>query len=88
MPLITSEEGDKLGKSAGNTVWLDPGRTSPFDLYQYFVRRPDSEVEGLLKLFTFYPLSDVESIMAKHKVGEDDRRGGVLKEWVVEYRER
>lgn len=73
VPLITSEEGDKLGKSAGNTIWLDPARTSPFDLYQYFVRRPDADVERLLGLFTFYPLGEVASIMEKHKERPESR---------------
>lgn len=45
VPLITSTTGDKLGKSAGNAVWLNRDRTSPFELYQFFVRQPDSTVE-------------------------------------------
>ena len=85
MPLVTSEEGDKLGKSAGNSVWLDPGRTSPFDLYQYFVRRADSEVESLLKLFTFYPLAEVDAIVAKHRVrARRDWLGVAGSRWGVE----
>jgi len=67
VPLITTEEGDKLGKSAGNTVWLDPARTSPYDLYQYFVRTPDAEVERLLRLFTFRPLAEIQQVMARHR---------------------
>ncbi|KAF0296711.1 Tyrosine--tRNA ligase, mitochondrial [Amphibalanus amphitrite] len=73
VPLITSEEGAKLGKSAGNTVWLDPQRTSPFDLYQYFVRRPDGEAERLLLLFTFYPPAQVAAIMEKHHEKPESR---------------
>jgi len=44
LPLVTTEEGDKFGKSAGNAVWLDGNKTSPFALYQFFLRMPDSEV--------------------------------------------
>lgn len=44
-PLVTSSMGDKLGKTAGNAVWLNRDRTSPFDLYQFFLRQPDSSVE-------------------------------------------
>lgn len=44
-PLVTSPKGEKLGKSAGNSVWLCPHKTSPFEFYQYFYRQPDSVVE-------------------------------------------
>ena len=40
MPLLTTATGDKFGKSAGNAVWLDPGMTSPFELYQVRVLCP------------------------------------------------
>ena len=45
VPLVTSSAGDKLGKTAGNAVWLNREKTSPFDLYQFFLRQPDSSVE-------------------------------------------
>ncbi|CAM4485181.1 unnamed protein product [Lepidochelys kempii] len=66
VPLITSTTGDKLGKSAGNAVWLNRDRTSPFELYQFFVRQPDSTVERYLKLFTFLPLPEIEHMMEMH----------------------
>ncbi|XP_044137017.1 tyrosine--tRNA ligase, mitochondrial [Bufo gargarizans] len=66
LPLITSTTGDKLGKSAGNAVWLNRDRTSPFEFYQYFVRQQDSNVERFLKLFTFLPLPEIEHIMEQH----------------------
>uniref|UniRef100_A0A6J0THS9 Tyrosine--tRNA ligase n=1 Tax=Pogona vitticeps TaxID=103695 RepID=A0A6J0THS9_9SAUR len=66
VPLITSTTGDKLGKSAGNAVWLNRNRTSPFELYQFFVRQPDKTVERYLKLFTFLPLPEISCIMKKH----------------------
>lgn len=45
VPLITSTTGAKLGKSAGNAVWLNREKTSPFELYQFFVRLQDNLVE-------------------------------------------
>ncbi|KAM4037907.1 tyrosine--tRNA ligase, mitochondrial [Anomaloglossus baeobatrachus] len=66
LPLITSTTGDKLGKSAGNAVWLNRERTSPFEFYQYFVRQPDGNVERFLKLFTFLPLPEIGHIMEQH----------------------
>ncbi|XP_058444902.1 tyrosine--tRNA ligase, mitochondrial [Malaya genurostris] len=67
VPLITNEEGDKFGKSAGNAIWLASEKTSPYALYQFFVRTPDAEVEKLLKLLTFLPLDEIRSLMASHQ---------------------
>jgi tyrosyl-tRNA synthetase len=68
LPLVTTETGHKFGKSAGNAVWLNADKTSPFELYQFFVRCKDSEVERLLKLFTFESLSSIKNLMTKHQV--------------------
>ncbi|XP_070965624.1 tyrosine--tRNA ligase, mitochondrial-like isoform X1 [Oncorhynchus clarkii lewisi] len=67
IPLVTSSAGDKLGKTAGNAVWLNRDKTSPFDLYQFFLRQPDSSVEWYLKLFTFLPLAEVERVMEQQR---------------------
>ncbi|XP_023215906.1 tyrosine--tRNA ligase, mitochondrial-like isoform X1 [Centruroides sculpturatus] len=66
VPLITAESGGKFGKSEGNAVWLNEDKTSAFDFYQFFMRLPDTSIQRYLKLFTFYSLSEVESIMQKH----------------------
>ncbi|KAI1207056.1 uncharacterized protein F4807DRAFT_436892 [Annulohypoxylon truncatum] len=66
-PLLTDSSGNKFGKSAGNAVWLDPFMTTPFDMYGYWMRRPDDDVERLLKLFTFLPLEEIAKIVEKHK---------------------
>ncbi|XP_027567386.2 tyrosine--tRNA ligase, mitochondrial, partial [Pipra filicauda] len=66
VPLITSTTGDKLGKTAGNAVWLNRDKTSPFELYQFFVRQQDNVVEKYLKLFTFLPLEEIAHIMEMH----------------------
>ncbi|XP_068631884.1 tyrosine--tRNA ligase, mitochondrial [Battus philenor] len=73
LPLVTTEEGDKFGKSAGNALWLDAKKTSPYTLYQYFIRTKDSDVERLLKLFTFYTLGEIKDIMFKHKEHPEQR---------------
>ncbi|KAL4005501.1 hypothetical protein ACER0C_005214 [Sarotherodon galilaeus] len=67
IPLVTSTVGDKLGKTAGNAVWLNRDKTSPFELYQFFLRQPDASVEGYLKLFTFLPLAEVEKLMEQQR---------------------
>ena len=66
VPLLTDSSGAKFGKSAGNAVWLDPYETSVYDFYGYLVRRPDDDVERLLKLLTFLPLAEIQTLMAKH----------------------
>jgi tyrosyl-tRNA synthetase len=52
-PLVLKADGTKFGKTESGTVWLDPARTSPFALYQFFVRTDDAEVGKLLRFFTF-----------------------------------
>ncbi|XP_004533800.1 tyrosine--tRNA ligase, mitochondrial [Ceratitis capitata] len=78
LPLVTNEEGNKFGKSAGNAVWLDGDKTSAFALYQFFVRTADSEVEKLLKLFTFIPLLDVEQLMREHQREPEKRKAQTI----------
>ncbi|KAK9450898.1 uncharacterized protein V1518DRAFT_411997 [Limtongia smithiae] len=65
-PLLTTAVGEKLGKSAGNAVWLDPNLTSPFELYQYFVRLADADVEKYLRILTLVPLPEIEAIVGEH----------------------
>ncbi|KAK8103376.1 tRNA synthetase class I [Apiospora kogelbergensis] len=65
VPLLTDSSGAKFGKSAGNAVWLDPFMTSSFDLYGYFMRRPDADIENLLRLLTFLPMDAIRSTMER-----------------------
>lgn len=74
-PLITSPSGDKLGKTAEGTVWLDPERTSPYEFYQYWVRRDDQDVPQLLRMFTFLPKPEIDELVGKIK--RDENRGEV-----------
>ncbi|RZC42225.1 tyrosine--tRNA ligase, mitochondrial, partial [Asbolus verrucosus] len=66
VPLITTEMGNKFGKSAGNAMWLSHNKTSPFTLYQFFVRQTDAEVEKMLKLFTFDSIGRISDLMRQH----------------------
>ena len=52
-PLVLNADGTKLGKTEGGTVWLDPERTSPYQLYQFFVRTDDAMVTSYLRYFTW-----------------------------------
>ncbi|KAF2022041.1 hypothetical protein BU24DRAFT_363044 [Aaosphaeria arxii CBS 175.79] len=64
-PLLTTASGEKFGKSAGNAVWLDKDMLSSFDLYQYFLRTADDDVERYLKLFTFIPVDSISAVMSQ-----------------------
>ncbi|KAF8345860.1 hypothetical protein F5887DRAFT_963863 [Amanita rubescens] len=72
-PLLTTSTGEKFGKSAGNAVWLDPGLTSIFDFYQYFIKVTDADVEKYLKMFTLLPLSEIADIVKTHEPQPDKR---------------
>ncbi len=65
LPLVTTESGQKLGKSEGNAIWLSPDMTSSFELFQYFVRIPDLQVEQMLHFFTFLPANEIKDLMQK-----------------------
>ncbi|KAJ2162145.1 tyrosyl-tRNA synthetase [Coemansia sp. RSA 552] len=71
VPLLTTTSGEKFGKSAGNAVWLDETRTSPFAVYQFFVRTADADVERLLKVFTLLPLDRIETVMQEHRAAPE-----------------
>ncbi len=73
VPLLTTSAGVKFGKSAGNAIWLDQQMTSTFDLYQFFLRSADADVERYLKLFTFLPIPEIQSIMEEHRLDESKR---------------
>lgn len=62
--LLTDSQGKKMGKTAGNAVWLDPNKTSPFDFYQYWRNVDDADVIKCMRLLTFLPLEEIDE-MAK-----------------------
>ena len=57
--LLTDSNGNKMGKTAGNAVWLDPDKTSPYDFYQYWRNVGDADVIKCLKMLTFLPLNEI-----------------------------
>jgi len=60
--LITDSNGNKIGKSAGNAVWVNEDKTTPYEYYQYFRNTPDDLVEKFLKIFTELPLDEIERL--------------------------
>ena len=61
-PLITTSTGDKMGKTAKGAIWLDPGRTSPYEYYQYWINTDDRDVARFLALFTFLPMDEIRTV--------------------------
>ena len=60
--LLTDSQGHKMGKTAGNAVWLDPNKTSPFDFYQYWRNVDDADVLKCIRMLTFLPLDQIDEM--------------------------
>ena len=60
--LLTDSQGKKMGKTAGNAVWLDPNKTSPFDFYQYWRNVDDADVLKCIRMLTFLPLEQIDEM--------------------------
>lgn len=62
--LLTNSEGQKMGKTAGGAVWLNPDKMSPYDFYQYWRNVADADVRNCLSLLTFLPMEEVNRLSA------------------------
>ncbi len=60
--LLTDAQGNKMGKTAGNAVWLDPNKTSPFDFYQYWRNVDDADVLKCIRMLTFLPMEQIDEM--------------------------
>ena len=60
--LLTDSQGKKMGKTAGNAVWLDAAKTSPYDFFQYWRNVDDADVIKCLKMLTFIPIEEIEAM--------------------------
>ncbi|MGG7097416.1 tyrosine--tRNA ligase [Clostridium sardiniense] len=60
--LLTNSQGEKMGKTVGGALWLDPEKVSPFDFYQYWRNVADADVEKCLKLLTFLPMDEINKL--------------------------
>ena len=60
--LLTDSQGKKMGKTAGNAVWLDPNKTSPFEFYQYWRNVDDADVMKCIRMLTFLPLEQINEM--------------------------
>ena len=60
--LLTDSQGKKMGKTAGNAVWLDPNKTSPYDFYQYWRNVDDADVMKCIRMLTFLPMEQIREM--------------------------
>jgi len=61
-PLITTSQGNKMGKTEKGTIWLDAELTSPYEYYQYWINTEDGDVARFLALFTFLPMEEIVEV--------------------------
>jgi tyrosyl-tRNA synthetase len=74
VPLVTKADGTKFGKTAAGAVWLDAAQTSPYQLYQHFVRTDDADVERFLLQLTLLPVAFVADVIDDHRRMPEQRR--------------
>ena len=60
--LLTDSSGKKMGKTAGNAVWLDANKTSPFEFFQYWRNVGDQDVLKCIRMLTFLPLEEIDAM--------------------------
>ena len=60
--LLTDPQGKKMGKTAGNAVWLDPNKTSPYEFYQYWRNVDDADVLKCIRMLTFLPIEEIDEM--------------------------
>lgn len=65
--LITCSDGRKFGKTEGNTVWLDPKKTTPYQFYQFWLNTDDNDAERFIKLFTMLSKEEIDSLIEEHR---------------------
>ena len=67
MPLLTKTDGSKFGKTNGKAIWLDRNKTSPYEMYQFFVNSEDEKVIDYLKFLTFLSKEQIEELEKSNK---------------------
>ncbi|HFR3342613.1 tyrosine--tRNA ligase [Streptococcus sp. A34] len=73
VPLITDSTGKKFGKSEGNAVWLDADKTSPYEMYQFWLNVMDDDAVRFLKIFTFLTLDEIAKIEEEFDAARHER---------------
>src|SRR5215217_5457622 len=72
-PLLTKSDGGKFGKSESGNVWLDPQKTSPYQFYQFWLNAADSDAEKWIRIFSFLPKEEINSLIEEHHKDQSKR---------------
>ncbi len=78
LPLVTKADGTKFGKTESGTIWLDPGKTSPYAFYQFWLSTADADVYKFLRYFTFLSPSEIDVIEEEDKAAGRPQAQAVL----------
>ena len=74
-PLLTKNDGGKMGKTESGTLWLDPNRTPPYQFYQYWINLDDADVEKTLNIFTDLSQPEILDVLSRHQADPGQRVG-------------
>jgi tyrosyl-tRNA synthetase len=72
-PLITKSDGTKFGKTESGNVWLDPGKTSPYQFYQFWLNVSDEDAAKYIKIFTILDRNTIEDLTLRHNENPQER---------------
>jgi tyrosyl-tRNA synthetase len=72
-PLIKKADGGKFGKTEKGNIWLDANKTSPYQFYQFWLNASDSDAATWIKIFTFLPEAEINSLIVAHNLNPADR---------------
>jgi tyrosyl-tRNA synthetase len=73
LPLVTKSDGTKFGKTESGTIWLDPSRTTAYEMYQFWLNTADADVDRYLRYFTFLPLSRIDDLAEATRRSPEER---------------
>ncbi len=73
LPLVTKTDGSKFGKTESGTIWLDPAKTSAYEMYQFWLNTPDADVVRFLRYFTFLPLERIDELAVATRDAPENR---------------
>ncbi len=73
MPLLTKSDGTKFGKTNGKAIWLDRNKTSPYEMYQFFINAEDDKVIDYLKFLTFLSVDEITELEKRHQEQPEKR---------------
>ena len=73
LPLVMKTDGSKFGKTESDTVWLDGRKTSPYEMYQFWLNTADDDVVTYLKYFTFLERAEIDDLQSATQRSPDRR---------------